>query len=139
MKVVLDTNVYISAMVFPGGVCDQVIRLLRGGDFGVCVSPDILTEIRKVLMEKFHLTEDEVLDAVDRVLAFAKIVYPRFRIDKIKNPAADNRILECAAEAKADFLVTGDKKHILPLKKFESTRIVSPSQFLELAGNWGDN
>lgn len=134
MKIVLDTNVYISAMIFPGGVCDHVIRLLRGGNFTVCVSPDILTELKTVLLKKFRLTEGEVREAVDRVLAFAKIIYPRFRVDKIKNPAADNRILECAAEAEANFLVTGDKKHILPLKKFGTARIVSPAQFLDAIG-----
>lgn len=132
MNVVLDTNIYISALLFPGGACDQVLRVARLDSVHVFVSPDILTEFKRVMTDKFELSEEEAIDAVDRILAVAALTYPRFRIDEIKKPDADNRILECAVEAKAHFIVTGDKKHILPLKKFKGIHIVTPSEFLDI-------
>lgn len=133
MNVVFDTNVYISALVFPGGVCDQIFRLAHSGKFDLHVSPDILSELKEVLMRKFKFTEGESEDIIDRVLAVAKLTYPRFRASQIEHPDADNRILECARESGADYLVTGDKKHILPLKVFGETRIVEPGTFFNLA------
>lgn len=133
MNVVLDTNVYISALVFPGGMCDQIIRLARLGKIKIYTSPDILTEFKKVLTKKFKFTEDEAVEITDRIIAVSELIYPRFRIDIIEEAESDNRILECVEEAQADFLVTGDKKHILPLKRFKETRIVTPNQFLEIA------
>ncbi len=133
MNVVLDTNIYISALVFPGGVCDQVIRLARLGKIHLHVSPDILTEFKNVLVRKFMFSVKDAAEACERIVAIATLVYPRFRIDVIAAPApdADNRILECAIEAQADYLVTGDKKHLLPLKRYEDVKIVSPAQFLD--------
>ncbi len=131
MNVVLDTNVYISALVFPGGVCDQVIRVMRMGSVKCFVSPDILTEFRRVLIEKFKFTEEEATDACDRIIAIAQLIYPRFRVQKIKSPDADNRILECAVEADAKLLVSGDKKHLIPLKSFQGVTIISPAEFLD--------
>lgn len=132
MNVVFDTNIYISALVFPGGVCDRLFRLAYTAKYKIFISPDILTEIKSVLTKKFKLSEEEAVDIIDRILTVAEITYPRFRVEKIIGPAGDNRILECALESQADFLVTGDKRHILRLKRFKETRIITPSQFLEL-------
>ncbi len=65
-----------------------------------------------------------------RLRLASELIEPRKRVHRIKKDATDNHILACALEAKADFLVTGDKKHILPLKKIGATRIVSPAEFL---------
>ena len=132
MNAVFDTNVYVSALVFPGGVCDDIVRAARLRRFRVFCSPDILSEVRKVFQKTFRFTEEEVEGLVERILSVAELCYPTFRVQEIGHPDADNRILECAAAADADFLVTGDTKHILPLKKFRDTRIVSPRQFWEI-------
>lgn len=131
MKIVLDTNVLLSALVFPGGPPEKILTMARLGELALCISPDIFSELRKVLRLKFKYTEEEVEDFIERFRAFAQMVYPEERLDLITRVDADNRILECAVQAKADFLVTGDKKDILPLKKIKSTVIVSPSQFLD--------
>jgi putative PIN family toxin of toxin-antitoxin system len=132
VNVVFDTNVYISALAFPGGICDHIFRFARLKKFDLLVSPDILTELKVVFTKKFKYSEDEAENIVDRVLAVAGLIYPRFRIAEIEHPDADNRILECASECAADFLVSGDKRHILSLKRFGDTRIISPSQFVDL-------
>lgn len=132
MIVVLDTNIYLSALIFQGGVTDQIIRLARLGRFECAVSPDILTEFKRILTKKFKFSEKEADEMVDRILAFAKLVYPRYRFTTIKKFDADNRILECAEEAMADYLVIGDKRHILPLKRFRDIQIISPRDFLSI-------
>ena len=60
------------------------------------------------------------------------VVDPEASISIVKGSEADNRILECAVEARADFIVTGDKRHLLPLATFRGVKIVSPAEFLEL-------
>ncbi|MDL1870664.1 putative toxin-antitoxin system toxin component, PIN family [Deltaproteobacteria bacterium PRO3] len=131
MKIVLDTNVLLSALVFPGGPPEKILTMARLRELKLCISPDIFSELRKVLRLKFKYTEEEVEDFIERFRAFAQMVYPEDRLDLITRVDADNRILECAVHAKADFLVTGDKRDILPLKKIRSTIIVNPSQFLD--------
>ena len=63
------------------------------------------------------------------------IVEPARKIDAIKEDPADNKILECAIEANADYIITYDKKHLLKLKKFEGVNIVSPADFLKILMN----
>lgn len=132
MKIVCDTNVLVSSFIFPGGVPDQILNLTRLKQVQLVLSPEIITEFKKVLLQKFKYTENETVEFLDRLLNVAELVYPKERIEVIKRVPADNRILECAIEAKADYLVTGDKKDILPLQKIADTKIVSPRQFLDL-------
>jgi putative PIN family toxin of toxin-antitoxin system len=132
MKIVCDTNILISAFVFPGGPPEQVINLAKVKDVELFLSPDILSEFKKVLTGKFKFSSTEVLEFRERVLAISSLVYPAERIDQIKRCQADNRILECAIEAQANYLITGDKRDILPIGKIENCIIVSPRRFLDI-------
>lgn len=132
MRIVCDTNILISALIFPGGAPDIVLNLARLREVTLCISPDILTELGKVLGEKFKYTAAQVKEFQERVIAISEMVYPKERIDRIKRKDSDNRILECAVEAEADFLVTGDKKDLLPLKAIGKTSIVTASGFLTI-------
>ncbi len=131
MRVVCDTNILISAYVFPGGPPDQVLNFARLKEITLCLSPDILSEFRKVLTFKFKYTQEEASDFIDRLTVFSEMIYPHERLHLIERVDADNRILECAVKAEADFLITGDKRDILPLKSIEKTIIVTASEFLE--------
>lgn len=135
MKVVCDTNVLISAYLFPGGSPDELINLARAKEITLCISPDIVTEFKKVLLVKFKHTENEANERIERLTRISELVYPKERIEQIKRKDSDNRILECALEAQADYLITGDKKDILPLGKIGRSRIVTTSQFLEIFKN----
>ena len=64
--------------------------------------------------------------------SMADVMDPTETISVVKENDADNRIIECAVEAQADFLITGDKEHILPLRNFRGIRIVGPAEFLDL-------
>ena len=129
-KVVIDTNVFVSGLNFSGkprGVLD----LMRKGEIGVVVSPFILEELEKVLEENFGWSRKQVEDVIERIKARALEVNPDVEVSVIEAKENDNRILECALEGKAQFIVSGDKRHILPLKEFQGIKILSPADFLK--------
>lgn len=130
-KVVCDTNILISALIFPGGSPDKVVSLARVGTINLYISPFILAEFERVLQEKFSYTERETKQRSERVASVAAFVDPSEKLSIIEKDEPDNRILECAVAAKADFIVSGDK-HLLSLKEFGTTRIVSASELLRL-------
>src|SRR5574337_161807 len=132
MRIVLDTNVLISALAFPGSKPDQILSHIRRRASELFISPFILSELDRVLREKFRFTNKEV-DVLDNAIrAIAHVITPTERITVVTANDDDNRILECAATAQAEFLVTGDKEHLLPLGSYHGTKIVTPAQYLDL-------
>lgn len=132
MILVCDTNVLVSALSFPGGIPDRILRAAITGRFRNATSPDMLTELRRVFKEKFGFTSQEAEVKVQRVAEVSLLVYPTERVAVVQKDSSDNRILECVREAHAEYLITGDKKHLLPLKKFQGCRILSPRSFADL-------
>lgn len=137
MRVVLDSNVFISALAFPGSKPDQVLRHARRGELELFTSPFILREVGRVLREKFRLSKRDVNAAVEAIRAVAREVEPTERLQVVDADDDDNRILECAVAAEAHFLVTGDKDHLLPLGSYRGVRIVSPAEFLDQLATGG--
>ena len=131
MRVTVDTNVLISSLIATGGSADQVIQLVREGEMEMVLSKFILDELARVLTQKFELPAQAVQSAVDRFQRLAIIVEPRTVVTVIKEKQDDNRILECAIAGRVDFLITGDKKHILPLTSIQGIPIVGVTEFLQ--------
>jgi uncharacterized protein len=131
IRVVADTNVYISGIVF-GGACESVLALARAGIVDLYISGAIRRELRLVLADTFGWTETRVREALAEIDTLTTLVTPRVRCSGILLHDDDHRILECAITAQAEFLVTGDKKHFHPLKMFQGISIVSPRRFLDL-------
>ena len=131
MRVTVDTNVLISSLIATGGSADQVIQLVREGEMEMVLSKFILDELARVLTQKFELPAKAVQSAVDRFQQLAIIVEPRAVVNVIKGKQDDNRILECAIAGRVDFLITGDKKHILPLASIQGIPIVGVAEFLQ--------
>lgn len=134
MRIVLDTNVLISALAFPGSKPDQLLYRIRRGEAELFLSPFILSELDRVLRKKFRLNKREVDARVDAIRSITQIIEPTERVTVVTAVDDDNRILECALAAQAEFLVTGDREHLLPLGSFRNTRIVTPAEFLDLLG-----
>lgn len=130
IKICLDTNVIISAIIF-GGKPEQILKLAQEGKITLLISPAILSEINRVLAIKFERDDTEIKRVVKGLISIGQLVSPKKKIDKIQYKP-DNRILECALEGKADYIISGDKKHLLPLGKFEGIKIVTSSQFLQV-------
>lgn len=131
-KIVCDTNILISALIFPGGKPDQVIKLAQMGKIRLFTSPIILLEFRKVVANKFKLSEQRINELIDTITSFATVVKPQMKISVIKQKEDDNRILECAVEGECDYIISGDEHHILPLREYKGIRILRASEFLNL-------
>lgn len=129
-KVVFDTNIYISAIVFGGNprVC---LEMVRAGEIRLFTSKVLLLELAKKLRSKFNYSETEIKEIIVGISKFAKIVEAKIKVVLIKKDPPDNRVLEVAKEVKGDFIISGDKKHILPLKKFEGIKIISAADFIK--------
>jgi putative PIN family toxin of toxin-antitoxin system len=129
-RVVLDTNVVVSALLKPQGREDQVLRLALAGKLLLCVSPQVLAEYGRVLSSpKFKFQPEEVA-AVLRQLQRAGSLFRPARILKISDDEADNRFYECADAAQAAFLVTGNLRHFQ--KDYQTTKIVNARKLLDL-------
>ena len=129
MRVVADTNVLISALLF-GGVSDQVFLAGLRGEIQLITSDPLLKELERVLKNKFKLDVHFVREVIDEVRNVAEVVEVSSHIDVISHPDEDNRVLECAVDGRADFIVTGDTRHILTLKEYRGIKILSPSEFI---------
>ncbi len=128
-RVVVDTNVYISALNFAGRP-DEVLVLGRAGVIEVFISPPILEEIEGVLLRKFRWTSARVREASRAIRSFTALVNPEESVNVVREDEPDNRVLECAFAARADVIVTGDQ-HLLKLKRFRGIVIASPREFLD--------
>ncbi|MBI4310651.1 MAG: putative toxin-antitoxin system toxin component, PIN family [Chloroflexi bacterium] len=129
MKVVLDTNVIVSALNFPGNE-RQVLDMARMRRYTFYLSPFIVEETVGVLQRKFGWSAERATAAIELLLSWATLLEPEVRVSAIAHEHVDNRVLECAVESGADFLVTGDRQHLLPLGTFQGVRIVTAREFL---------
>ena len=130
IRVVVDTNIFVSAILF-GGNCEKILNLAEENRIKLITSQDILKELKEVLQKKFKFDKKMSEMTISTIKEISLVVYPERKLTVIKEMDADNRILECAIEGKADYIISGDKQHILPLKKFQKIRISSPAQFLK--------
>lgn len=132
MRVVIDSNIYLSGLIFPDSKPALILYLANQGKFKVYCSDFIVDEIRRILIKKFGYNERIANQFIGEFLKFIKIIIPHKKINIIKANKDDNHILECALFAKADYLITGDKKHILPLGKIGKTEIINPAEFIKM-------
>lgn len=134
MKVVLDTNVIISGLLFPGGIPDRLVRAVLTNQLQNATSPDLLTELRTVLKRSFQLSTERVGELIELVSDASELVYPTERLHVVKADPADDRVLECAVTARVACIITGDQKHLGTLKVFGRIPIVSPADFVRQVG-----
>jgi putative PIN family toxin of toxin-antitoxin system len=130
MRIVLDTNVLVSALLFPGSKPDQILQLARRSELTLILSPFILEEARKVLTHAIHLLPVTVTGFLQTLERCAEIVHPTEQLHVVTAKDSDNRILECAMAGRADFLITGDTNHLIPLGTIGTTKITTPAAFL---------
>jgi putative PIN family toxin of toxin-antitoxin system len=126
LKVVFDTNVYISAFISPDSKAEDAYLLAVRGrielyTIELYTSVSILTELAKKLREKFQWDDREITYVMKHISKVAKIIKPDITITLLHDET-DNKILECSRAANADLIVTGDK-HLLSLKEFSGIGI----------------
>lgn len=128
LRVVADTNTYVSAYNV-GGLPGKFVELALQGKITLFVSAPILHELERVLSEKFAWPEELVFRAVTNILEFTHLVIPERQLAVIADDPTDDRVLECALQAHADVIVSGDA-HLLKLKEFRGIVIMKTSTFL---------
>ena len=128
MRVVFDTNIYISAFAIPGGNAEEAYFKAIQGEFELFTSVAILTETARVLQMKFDWAEDKTRHAIQEISQTATVLRPRPTLHILRDEP-DNRILECAMAAQADWIVTGDR-YLLALKRHQGNTIISLADFL---------
>jgi putative PIN family toxin of toxin-antitoxin system len=129
VRAVLDTNVLVSAFIFPGGPPESVFRLVLERKLELVTSTALLAEFGRILTEKFGRDLRAVSDAVALVASIGAVVKPTERVREIEDDPDDDRVLEAALAGHADVIVSGDK-HLLRLQTWCGVRILSPAALL---------
>lgn len=136
LKVVVDTNIWVSTLIKPHGYDARMIAeiLRRGGE--IFTTEEILAESREVALrprikDKYHLTEDTVDQALAEVRLLTTIVHELPELKVIKEDPDDNVILACALQAAADYLLSYDP-HLTNLSEYQGIRILTPRQFIAI-------
>lgn len=129
ISIVCDTNILLSAIIY-GGNPERIIFAAEKGEITLFISPAILLELSRILHVKFGWQEYQIREAISYLGKLCTVIKPLKRVIRVRADPSDNCILECALDAKADYIVSGDKRHLLPIKKFRGIPIVSPATFL---------
>jgi putative PIN family toxin of toxin-antitoxin system len=137
MKAVLDSSVLISAFLSPIGAPAELLLRAPTGAFSLCLSSEILAETAEVLLRPKHrkgrhFEPQQVARFCDDLLAVAVPVLDLPNVRAVPDDPKDDMIVATAVAAGADCLVTGDRRHLLPLGSYLGIRIVAPREFLEL-------
>ena len=136
MKVVLDANVFVSALLTQQGNAKRILDYWQENKFELLTSPEILDEWNRALryphlVQIHQKSEVEIQRLLKLVQKHSTLVKPTEKLT-ISDDESDNRYIECAVSGGADYLVTGDKKHLLPIGEYKGVRIISPATFLTL-------
>ena len=134
MRVVVDTNVFVSALISPRGAPAQL--LAHEFPFELVTSEEILAELNRVLhydriQKRYNLNEEIISGYLTTIREDSQVVEVTSQITIIEKDPSDNKFLACALEAKADYIVSGDP-HLTELETFEGIPVVIPRAFLEL-------
>jgi len=130
-KIVLDTNVLISSILFKGELVG-IVDLWKKGKIVPVVSKETFNEFRKVLeYPKFRLTKGEIKTIVEEVLPFFEIVETTVEVSGVCKDPDDDKFIACALAGAADFIVSGDKD-LCDIGKYKSVKIVRASDLLRI-------
>lgn len=136
MRAVIDANVFVSFLLSKGDTVSFIIDEWENETFDVLVTYSIFIELDDVI-DRVTKSNKGAVDRLDAAAMKRRLLKNTIRVNTISDvniskDSKDNRYLVCAKDGQADYLVTGDKKHLLSLKKFGNTRIVSPKEFVEI-------
>jgi putative PIN family toxin of toxin-antitoxin system len=130
---VFDTNVLISASISYGGPPFRCLALAKAGLISSVTCQPILDEFREKLTRKFLLSEATTTRAIEEVRRFSRVVDLPSLLTGVLVDEADHKVLECAVTGTATYIVTGDRRHLLPLRQFQGIAIITPADFLLVA------
>ena len=128
MKVVLDTNIFISG-IFWKGSSNRIITNWKEGKFTLVTSLEAISEVIKILKDfKIKLSDEMIKEWVDLIVRNSMIVEPKEKIEAVKDDPKDNIFIETAVVGNADYIISQDN-HLLKLKDFGGIKIITPEEF----------
>ena len=131
MKIVLDANVFISALFWGGNPRIVLKRAINKID-ELFVSKEILDEIEDVLRRpKFHAGENEIEYFLKLIEEISNKIIIKNKIKNGSRDKTDNKYIECGTAVNADYIISGDK-HLLELKKYNNIKIITVKEYLEI-------
>jgi uncharacterized protein len=136
IRVVLDTNVLVSAHLTRNSKAEKILYLAASGIIEIYLSPQIFPELEATLLSpklaKIHKdTPKQVRHSIKLLKEFVKISSGAIEVDVVKADPGDNKIIACAIESQAKFIISGDH-HLIDLGEYEDIRIMNPDSFLKL-------
>jgi len=130
LKIVIDTNIYISA-IFWGGKPRDVIDLGRDNSVRIFTSSEIANEISETLSVKFKLPDSEISRILIDLSSFTFPVEVTKKYRVVHDDPDDDKFIDCAVQCNADYIVSGDR-HLLSLGEYSGTKILKASDFLSI-------
>jgi len=128
MRVILDTNVFVSGIFWEGNFCSQIIDKWKNKDFELVSSIEIINELVRTLRNfKIQMPEDMIGEWRNLIIENSFIVEPTIKLNIIEADLDDNKFLEAGITGKVDFIISQDK-HLLNLKEYQGMKIVRPEE-----------
>lgn len=139
IRAVIDANQFVSALLKPASNSSALLGLAREGKLQLVMSPEIIEEIRAVLLyprlvKRHRRTPEQIELFMNKMLKVAVITHGATELSIIKEDPSDNKYLECAVTGKAEVIISGDR-HLTELKSFRAIRIMKPADFLKTFGH----
>ena len=129
IRIVLDSNIIISSIFWRGKPYDVMKNCILG-QYQLIISKEIIDETTNKLRTKFKFPEEKIQELVDILLTYSQLIEPTSKVEIVRDKK-DNKIINCALDGRADYIVTGDKD-LLELKEFKDTKIITAKQVLEI-------
>ncbi len=130
-RAVLDTNVFVSALI-SGGKPRELLRKGIANELTIVTSKEILGELVSVLSRPvFDMNEDEIRRIIIDIIQISEIITPTSKFIVVKEDPDDDIFLNVAYDGRADYIVSGDK-HLLLLGEFKGAKIVSVKEMLNI-------
>jgi uncharacterized protein len=126
---VFDTNVLLSAVGWKGKPF-ECVELACTGRIQAFTCPELLDELTSKLQSKLRFTNDQAADTILDFLSFLRVIAITGTVKVVSADPDDDKVLECALVASATHIVTGDRRHLLPIGSFHGARIVSAADFM---------
>ena len=130
LRVLLDTNIWISGILFRGNE-EKIVEHAFDGIFLSIVPLQLIDEFKRVMLDKFHLSHEDVMDSINEIIQVSDLVDLESYDDVDVRDAEDKPIVKAAQIAQCDYLITGDKD-IKVLKAINGTKIISSKEFLKI-------
>jgi len=130
-RVVFDTNVLLSALLWHQGKPRLIFRKAIEGKIKVYCCKEIIQELRGVLKRDFDESNDLINEQISVILAYMEFIEVIYHEKIVKDDPDDDLVINCALSARANYIVSGDA-HLLKIKEYNGIKILSPAEFIRL-------